>query len=390
MLPRADITGTRPVVLIEASVPASTIGQPRQETLERLLQLTLGKEYQAQVLARLTDGNFLVKVDTAAASMKLPPGIKTGDTLDLTLLATEPRPTFLLGKSEPGAMTSLSTAGRLIDTMLQMARQDGNNPAVMARSPLLPAATAATLPTTPQIATQIAGAMQQAVASSGLFYESHVAQWAAGNRPLSELSREPAIKRTSSVTSGMAAAITTAAPEEMPDNELQRLVSNVREWVGGERQLSDVLRHAPLRHMTTQDAIEPLMARAGQTHESTIVEHARLLNQQLDTLEQRRFLWQGELFPGQAMEWEIADDTPKGKPEEPAEQPVWNSTVRFSMPSLGAISATIRLTGDHVQLHITTADDETAQTLREHGPQLASALDAAGTKLDTLLVKKEH
>jgi len=384
MLPRADITGTRPVVLIEASVPATTIGQPRQETLERLLQLTLGKEYQAQVLSRLTDGSFLVKVDNAAASMKLPPGTKTGDTLELTLLATQPRPTFLLGKTDAGANTSLSTAGRLIGNMLQMAQQDGASPAVIARTPLLPAASAATLPSTPQIAS----AMQQAVASSGLFYESHVAQWAAGNRPLSDLLREPAVKRTSSMTAALTSATTdTSSTDEAPTGELNRLVSNVKEWVGGERQLGDVLRMAQARHM--QDAIEPVMTRAAQTQDGPIVEQARLLNQQLDTMEQRRILWQGELFPGQALEWEISDESPKGKSDEPPTQPVWNSTVRFSMPTLGAISATIRLTGDHVQLQIRTADEETAQTLREHGPQLASALDIAGTTLDALLVKKD-
>lgn len=383
MLPRADITGTRPVVLIEASVPAATIGQPRQETLDRLLQLTLGKEYQAQVLSRLTDGSFLVKVDNAAASMKLPPGTKTGDTLELTLLATQPRPTFLLGKTDAGATTSLSTAGRLIGTMLQMAQQDGASPAVIARTPLLPAATAATLPSTPQIAS----AMQQAVASSGLFYESHVAQWAAGNRPLSDLLREPALKRASGMTAALTSATADTSTEEAPAGELNRLVSTVKEWVGGERQLGDVLRMAQARHM--QDAIEPVMARAAQTQEGPVIEQARLLNQQLDTMEQRRILWQGELFPGQALEWEISDETPQGKSDEPPAQPVWNSTVRFSMPTLGAISATIRLTGDHVQLQIRTADEETAQTLREHGPQLASALDVAGTTLDALLVKKD-
>lgn len=383
MLPRADITGTRPVVLIEASVPANAIGQPRQETLDRLLQLTLGKEYQAQVLSRFTDGNFLVKVDNAVASMKLPPGTKSGDTLDLTLLATQPRPTFLLGRAEAGATTSLSNAGRLIDNMLQMAQQNGASPAVIGRTPLLPSATAATIPT------QIASAMQQAVTASGLFYESHVAQWAAGNRPLSELLREPAAKRAGSALPGATSSASPAADaDETQNNELTRLLGNVREWVGGERQPGDVLRAAQARHMAMQEAVQPVMARALQ-QDAPVIESARLLNQQLDTLEQRRFMWQGELFPGQPLEWEVADDTPQRKPDEPEAQAIWNSTVRFSMPTLGTISATIRLSGDHVQLQITTADEETAHTLREHAGQLATALDAAGSTLDTLLVRKE-
>ena len=67
MLPRADITGTRPVILIEATTPATALGQAKQESLDRLIQLTLGKEYQAQVLSRLADGNFLVKINNAVS-----------------------------------------------------------------------------------------------------------------------------------------------------------------------------------------------------------------------------------------------------------------------------------------------------------------------------------
>src|SRR5438105_655040 len=98
MLQRADTAGARPVILIEATTPTSAVGDAKQEAFDRLSQLALGKEFQAQVLSRLTDGSYLVKIDDAVASMKLPPGTKTGDVVDLTLLATQPRPTFLLGK----------------------------------------------------------------------------------------------------------------------------------------------------------------------------------------------------------------------------------------------------------------------------------------------------
>src|SRR5206468_12072291 len=37
----------------------------------------------------------------------------------------------------------------------------------------------------------IAGALQRGLEHSGLFYESHVAEWAAGARPMSELAAEP-------------------------------------------------------------------------------------------------------------------------------------------------------------------------------------------------------
>lgn len=374
MLPRVDNAGTRPVVLVEASVPVNAIGSARQESVDRLLQLSLGKEYQAQVLSRLTDGSFLVKVDDAVASMKLPAGSKAGDTLDLTLLSTQPRPTFILGKAEAGATTSLSNAGRLIGNMLQLAQQDGMPSAVVGKTPLV-----ATPGASPP---QIAAALQNAVTFSGLFYESHVAQWAAGSRPASDLLLEPPAKQTKTplttpANNGQAAAADTNG------NELGKLLSNVREWVGGERALTDLLRTSQ-----TKQADDSAVSLLGKQQDVAGNEGVKLISLQLDTLEQRRIMWQGELFPGQPLEWEISDDTPEQKTDQAEPEKTWNSTVRFSLPSLGSVSATIRLTGDHVQVQVNTANEEVATTLRNHGKLLADALDSAGSTLDSLLIKQ--
>ncbi|MFJ7566486.1 flagellar hook-length control protein FliK [Herminiimonas sp. NPDC097707] len=371
MLPRADLTGTRPVVLIEASAPVTALGQAKQETLDRLLQLTLGKEYQAQVLSRLSDGNFLVKVDNAVASMLLPPGTKAGDKLDLTLLANQPRPTFMLGKAEAGATTSISNAGRLIGNMLQLAQQDGMPTAIVGKTPLVATPGAS--------AQQIAGALQNAVAFSGLFYESHVAQWAMGMRPSSDLLREPAAKRSNLPLTGQPQATT----ENAGTSDLGRLMTNVREWVGGERALADLLRSAQTGK-PEQESIAPLV---GKQQDIPVSEGLKLINLQLDTLEQRRIMWQGELFPGQPLEWEISDDTPEKSSEQSEPEPTWNSSVRFNLPTLGSVSATIRLSGEHLQVQVHTADEETAVALRSHGKLLADALAAAGSTLDSLLVK---
>lgn len=374
MLPRADIAGTRPVVLVEASIPVNALGSARQESVDRLLQLSLGKEYQAQVLSRLTDGSFLVKVDDAVASMKLPAGSKAGDTLDLTLLSTQPRPTFILGKAEVGATTSLSNAGRLIGNMLQLAQQDGMPNAVVGKTPLV-----ATPGASPP---QIAAALQNAVTFSGLFYESHVAQWAAGSRPASDLLLEPPAKQTNAPLT-TPASNGQAAAADANGNELGKLLSNVREWVGGERALTDLLRTSQ-----TKQADDSAVSLLGKQQDVAGNEGVKLISLQLDTLEQRRIMWQGELFPGQPLEWEISDDTPEQKPDQAEQEKTWNSTVRFSLPSLGSVSATIRLTGDHVQVQVNTANEEVATTLRNHGKLLADALDSAGSTLDSLLIKQ--
>ncbi len=377
MLPRADITGTRPVILIEATTPATALGQAKQESLDRLIQLTLGKEYQAQVLSRLADGNFLVKINNAPANMALPPGTKAGDTLDLTLLAVQPRPTFLLGKPDPGATISLSNAGRLIGNMLQQTQEGSMPTTLVGKAPVL------STPGAP--APQIAAALQNTIAFSGLFYESHVAQWALGARPTADLLREPPAKRVA--TSILGTPQPTPASEPETGGELNRLVNNLRGLVTGERaQPADAQKVAVLtRSADLQEAIAPV---SNKQPEVAGAEAVKLISLQLDALEQRRIMWQGELFPGQPLEWEIKDETPQKGKDQAEPEPVWNSTVKFSLPTLGAVSASIRLVGDRVQIQVNTPSAETASALRTHGELLADALGAAGSPLESFLVKQ--
>lgn len=396
MLQRADIAGARPLILIEALLPTTASGDARQEAFDRLNQLTLGKEFQAQVLSRLTNGSYLIKVDDALANVKLPPGTKTGDVIDLTLLATQPRPTFLLGKADggSGASASLSNAGRLIGNLLQLAQKDGLPPtALTGKTPI------AAGPDVP--ATQIAHALQSALSFSGLFYESHVAQWANGTRPFTDLQNEPAAKRTETLLTG-----TTTLPDGSdPKNETQaglrmndlgKLVANVRDWVNGgttaEQRPALPAETLSALKQATSSIDQSLRDSTGKMQEITGNEGVKLISLQLDTLEQKRILWQGELFPGQPMEWEISDETPKQNHGDETSSPEqsWQSTVRFSLPTLGTVSATVRLTGEHVQVNVRTVDEESATALRTYGSLLADALDAAGSKLDSLLVKHDR
>jgi hypothetical protein len=396
MLQRADVTGARPLVLIEALIPTTASGDARQEAFDRLNHLALGKEFQAQVLSRLANGSYLIKVDDALANVKLPPGTKSGDIIDLTLLATQPRPTFLLGKADggSGASTSLSNAGRLIGNLLQLAQKDGLPPtALTGKAPLVAG------PDVP--ATQIARALQNAMSFSGLFYESHVAQWANGTRPLTDLQNEPLAKRSETLLTGSTTLPDGTDPKSEPQpglrmNDLGKLAANVREWVNGNTtsepratlpaETLNALKHAASSvDQSTRDT-------TGKMQEASGNEGVKLISLQLDTLEQKRILWQGELFPGQAMEWEISDETPKQNhgDENSSAEPSWQSTVRFSLPTLGAVSATIRLTAEHVQVNVRTADQNTATALRTYGSLLADALDAAGSTLDSLLVKHDR
>ena len=308
-----------------------------------------------------------VRPADATARMSLPVGAKVGDDLAMTLLERQPRPTFLLGagsQTDAGdARATLSPAARLIDSLLQSAQQNGGSTAVAGRTPMLPAPLAN--------AALVAAGLQDTADASGLFYESHLAQWAAGSRSLAALLREPQAAQAGALASGNSG--TEAA--------LLRHLAD--QWVGNGRPLSEL-------------AVE-LQARAGTALQSGAEtaalnsQAAQLIHAQLNALETQRFVWQGELWPGQKFEWEVGRDAPDGgHGQEPEAQEAWQSAVKFELPTLGQVTATIRLSGERVCILVRTASAESAELLRSHGNELALALDVAGSPLDALIVNDEQ
>ncbi len=367
MLPRADLNGTRPVGYVEAPSPVNASNDARQEVYHRLNQIALGQQVPAKVLERLADGSYLVRLANSSARMSLPNGTQVGDELEMTLIERAPRPTFLLG-AEAGragdAPATLSSAARLIDRLLQAAEQSGASTVVNGRMPLLPAAGAD--------AARLAAAMQNALDGSGLFYESHLAQWTAGARALEGLLREPQAQQGGG-----------ADKAGQADAALLRHL--VRQWNDSGRPMTEL--GAELQQRTgalLQGGALTGLLQGGQEVNPAL---AQLINAQLHALETQRIVWQGELWPGQQMAWEVErDDDRDNSRQEDASPPAWQSEIRLDLPALGNISASIRLTGDRVSIHVRAGEADSAALLRAHGGELLQALEAAGLPLDILTV----
>jgi hypothetical protein len=184
---------------------------------------------------------------------------------------------------------------------------------------------------------ELAQKLQDTISKSGLFYESHVTQWAKGERTLPELMREP---------------------------QMQRLAQ------GGEQA-----------------------ARTGTGANGPDLTAAQMINQQLHTHEQGRVQWQGEAWPGQAMQWDIRRQRREGGKhdggEDTAPEQVWRSGVRFRFPLLGEVSAAVTMIGGQVHIQIQTGNDDTAGTLRAHAAQLETAMEAAGAPLSSLQITQD-
>jgi hypothetical protein len=182
---------------------------------------------------------------------------------------------------------------------------------------------------------QLTQKLHDAISQSGLFYESHVTEWVKGERSLTELMREP---------------------------QMQRMAQ------GGESA-----------------------ARAAANGPD--LSAAQLINQQLHTQEQGRVQWNGQAWPGQAMQWEIRREQREGRKDggggEAEPEQVWRSGVRFRFPMLGAVSASVTLIGGQVHIQVQADSDDSATTLRAYAGQLEVAMEAAGAPLSSLTIGQE-
>jgi hypothetical protein len=376
MLPRADLNSTRPLAPIDAPAPVASSTDARQEVYHKLTQIAIGRQLQAEVVSSLDDGTYLVKLADTTARMALPLGTRVGESLSMVLVAKEPRPTFLLTPQEGSTTASLSGAARLIDQLLQAAEQEGAPTSVTSSTPLLRSQDG-------MDPKQVAAALRNSLEFSGLFYESHVQEWVSGGRSMAELQREPQTQI------GAALRESGAAMQPPGSTELGRLAASMRELGDGVHALMDLIRDAQLQPGKPATIDADVIARAQAPLPQLDANSTRLIGLQLQTLEQQHVRWQGELWPGRPLDWEVSEDTRDGDGSD-AQQQSWTSVVRFQLPALGDISATLRLSGDRVQVQVNTPSPDVAASLRAQTGLLADALEAAGARLDSLLVKNDE
>lgn len=349
MLPGSDIPSLRPVLTVQALAPLDRAADPRQESLSRLLQISIGQQVQGKIMTALDDGSYLVKIADTTARMQLLEGLRPGEFVSLTMVGKAPRPTFLLRQESDSTPASLSKTGLLIDQLLKAAT-NGSAPYIKGEAPLIdPAASAsraaaamasasllqdaAPLQDTAPVDTRaVAASLQSAVASSGLFYESHVAQWADGRMPLDDLQREPQARYGNHFQPDM------SETDALPDP----------------------------RH----------------------VQIASIVGAQLDALENQRFTWRGDAWPGREMAWDVERQEEDRKQPHIAPEPVWQSSVRFEFPQLGAVAASIRLSGNRLQMQVRAGTADAATMLTLNASDLADALLSTGLSLDRLIVNQ--
>jgi hypothetical protein len=219
---------------------------------------------------------------------------------------------------------SLSATGRLLGSVLAAALRAGQSgDAVVGRLPLLnaPGADSAAL----------AAALRDGVARSGLFYESHVADWAHGQRTLAELAAEPQMAGPRPGAPDADPATASLISMQLAAHEQDRIAWQGQLWPG-----------------------QPLQ------------------------LEVRR---EGRDGPGREGRDGRGRDGGDGAGESS-----WQSRLRLRFGALGELAASVVLAGEQLHIELNAGSAATGALLRAHAGNLAQALAAAGTPLATLAV----
>jgi hypothetical protein len=310
-----------------------------------LPELPVGQRFTARIESVLPDGTFRALVAGRSLTLSLPQQARAGETLELVVAERQPQLIVARQAGEstpPQSPPTLSRAGQLISALLAGEEATPRPPVLSGSAPLLPAP--------PQQAARLAPALQQAVVESGLFYESHQAQWIAGRYPVEALLREPQAHHNRPprpVAEGTPSAKPASAPATPPAVE------------------PTVMEASPSRSA-------PAAAAPGLP-----AELQPLVQQQLDAAATQHIVWRGELWPGQTLHWEVEREDTAGRQTSEAEEAAWTTALRLELPRLGEIKAVLRLSGERVSLAMTAQADHVG-TLRQGLDELVAAFAAAG------------
>lgn len=349
-----NITLQAQILTVRSSVDAAlTAGREDKQPPLPQARWAPGDQMSARVEASLPGGRFHVRVDDLLLEMNLPDGFKAGDRLELQFVSAQPRPSFVLNSQpEPARQeVELSRAGRALGEILKSVSSDKPAQAALVK------AAVPLLPTPSSEAPKLAEALSKALTTSGVFYESHQSQWVLGQRPVSDLLSEPQGK--------LSPALRGEQPvkPEVVKNLLDRIDAKAlasRSDASASTSTSASERSAPLPSPVHPDALPQVRS-------------------QLQALETQQLVWQGQLWPGQDMEWTIRD--PGEQSNARGEVEPWFTQLRLRLPQLGALTADLALVDQALRIRLSASSEQSRDQMNAAHAALAGALSAAGIDL---------
>ena len=423
-----------------------------QRIADVLSNLVPGQRILAEVQAMLPNGTYRATVAQRDVTLALPFAAKPGDSLELEVTESEGRLTLAFvanrGKAaqqtkgqQPGsAATTLSQTGKLINDLMQEIAAEGKKapPAALNSNQAL-------VSSMPRNAAELAPVLKQALTQSGMFYEAHQARWVAGQLPTEQLRQEPQGRlpaamlplptTTQPATTGTTpgAALNATLPmafarpgETSPTLPLPGSNPTTPQAASQPPPSSTALVYdaALLRGNQAPDAAPTPAATPANPHTADSAAPAKdtpqagntpapganpadkasapppgsgiprdiapLVQQQLDGLANQNFAWQGQVWPGQKMWWEIGENPEDERKVGEEAGARWRTRLKLDLPVLGGVEARIFLQADNqLSLRLLTDTPESETQLRNNLAALERQFGAAGLQLRQVRVEHE-
>lgn len=339
--------------ILSATKVSAETGTPENRS-GSLQNLVPGQEVQGEVLARLSDKVYLVKIAGDIYRTELPEPTQTGTNLTLTFRTREPRPEFSLqsNRSEASPVRLSPTTASLIEALKVTAAQTSTQ-SIKSLEPLLTSPPANTL--------ALAASLRDALSFSGHFYESHLLQWFLGERLFEDIQKESRIRL---------ASLTKKKTETISNENTSEGLELVAEKKGllalalENDELPDIRKHGA----ALPDAL-----------------NSALLREQVETLLSGIFHWQGSVWQDQKMEWEVEK---KDSESDHESERSWRTTLRLSLPNLGEVSATLTFSDAGISGKITTDSTAAKNEMQRELKCLEERMAGSGLTLKTMAIEQ--
>ena len=377
-----DVASSLRLILPDQQAATNTQTLPvvaAQKIADVLSNLVPGQRVLAEIQALLPNGNYRAIVGQRDITLALPFSAKAGDSIELEVTESDGKLTlaFVANKTDSATAkagqesvpTTLSSAGKLIGNLMSGIDGEGK------RAPAAPLnGNQALVESMPKNASDLVPVLKQALTQSGMFYEAHQARWVAGQLPTEALRQEPQSKYS---PAPIPVTVNDVSEGKISDGAKPDLAAS---------SSSNVVNTE--KGATRNDQATQVNTQAGNPIPRELTP---LIQQQLDGLATQNFAWQGQVWPGQQMRWEIGenDENARSLDGEPIAQ--WQTRLKLSLPMLGGIDATLHLrAGGEVGITVTTESETSEVRLKDSAEQLRKQFEAAGLNLTKLLVQHDQ
>lgn len=351
-----------------------------QRLTDALTDLAPGQRIMAEIQALLPNGTYRAVVAQRNVTLALPFSAKPGDTLELEVAESNGKLTlaFVANRTDSdiaaaspneSVPTTLSPAGRLIGQLIGNKENEGQRAAPAPLNGSQPLVTEM-----PESGAELAPVLKQALTQSGMFYEAHQARWVAGQLPTETLKQEPQGK--------------LPAVAQLPHPATPAATATATIGPDGEAQGAPAPSATSPMGASLPATNAPELKAAGSPIPEGV---ASLVRQQLDGLATNNFVWQGQIWPGQQMQWEIADNPERQGSGELGTEREWQSRLKLSLPSLGSLDVMLRLQpGGKIALSVNADSDGAEDRLRGNIERLQQQLSSAGLELAQIAISHDR